>query len=114
MHLAPLPVVFVHFQYTIPSYAGFSFRETESNTHTVLTNDSQLVRCMFSYSITVRMHLAPLAVVFVLFYYRIPAYAGFASAKRKGDLRKLLRRLTSATSLRIRIFNSSLCATVLV
>ena len=41
------------------------------------TGDSQLVKCMFSYSITVRTHLAPLAVAFVLFHCTISVYAGF-------------------------------------
>ena len=44
---------------------------------------------MISYSITVRMHLAPLPVVTVLFYYTISAYAGFVQKvtfeNRTGD-----------------------------
>ena len=36
MHLSPLPVVFVHFQFTIPAYAGFGAKvtfETAQATH---------------------------------------------------------------------------------
>ena len=43
---------------------------------------------MYGYSITVRMHLAPLAVVFELFYYGILLYAGLASAKWKGNYKR--------------------------
>ena len=45
--------------------------------HRRLTRDSHVVRCMFSYSTTVRLNVAPLLVVFILIYYTIPAYAGF-------------------------------------
>ena len=49
--------------------------------------DSHVVRCMFLYSNTVRMHLAPLPVVFLHFQYRIPAYAGFVRKVNLGAQR---------------------------
>ena len=73
LHIAPLPVVSVQFQYEIPAYAGFVQKVTFENR----TGDLQPVRCMFLYSITVSIHVAPLFVVLVLIYYTIPVYAGF-------------------------------------
>ena len=91
VHLAPLLVDKVLFYCTIPAYAGFDRKVTFENR----TGDSQPVRCMILYSNTVGMHLAPLPVVFVHFQYTNPPMQDTASAKRKGDIRKLHRQLTS-------------------